>query len=135
MIVADTNTIAYFYLPTKFTSDVEKLQKIEPVWAAPALWKSEFRNILALHLRKELIDLDTAFNMMTEAEELIGDNEYFINSTSVITLTQSGYSAYDCEFISLAKSLDTKLITADKKLLRIFPEIAITAEEYIFTRP
>jgi predicted nucleic acid-binding protein len=135
LIVVDTNIIAYLYLPTIFTKDVEMLQKIQPDWAAPVLWKSEFRNILALHLRKELIELDTAFNMMTEAEELIGANEYLIDSTSVITLTQSGCSAYDCEFISLAKSLDTKLVTADKKLLRIFPEVSITAKEYILTTP
>lgn len=82
-------------------------------------------------MRKELIDI--AFNMMTEAEVLIGDNDYLIDSTSVIALTQSDCSAYDCEFISLAKSLDTNLITADKRQLQTFPEIAITTEECIFT--
>ncbi len=132
MIVVDTNTIAYLYLPTHFTDDVEKLQKSEPNWAAPSLWRSEFRNILALYLRKGLIEFDVAFNMLSEADSLIGENEFDINSISVLTLAaQSGCSVYDCEFISLAKALNTKLITADKKLLCIFPEIAISARDYI----
>jgi predicted nucleic acid-binding protein len=45
VIVVDTNTIAYFYLPTNYTDEVEKLFSIAPQWAAPMLWRSEFRNI------------------------------------------------------------------------------------------
>lgn len=132
MIVVDTNTIAYLYLPTEFTSDIEKLLETESDWAAPLLWRSEFRNILALYMRKELIEFDTACTMQSEAETLIGENEFSIDSFSVLTLAlQSGYSAYDCEFVSLAKTLDTKLITSDKKLLKAFPDIAITANEYL----
>lgn len=48
---------------------------------------------------------------------------------------ESGCSAYDCEFVSIAKSLDTALITADKKLIAAFPSIAMTAKEYVATRP
>ncbi|XSG85105.1 MAG: hypothetical protein ACPW60_15475 [Methylohalobius sp. ZOD2] len=52
MIAVDTNVIAYFYLPTEYTPLAEKLLMQEPVWAAPTLWRSEFRNVLALYLRK-----------------------------------------------------------------------------------
>lgn len=50
MIVVDTNTIAYLYLPTEFTSSVEELLEKGPQWAAPTLWRSELRNILTLYL-------------------------------------------------------------------------------------
>jgi predicted nucleic acid-binding protein len=43
----------------------------------------------------------------------------------------SGCSAYDCEFVSLAQSLRVKLITGDKKLLQVFPEVAMTATQYL----
>jgi predicted nucleic acid-binding protein len=136
MIVVDTNTIAYLYLPTEYTPDVEQLLKAESQWAAPLLWRSEFRNILALYLRKGLIDFDTACNMQSEAEALIGDNEFNIDSISVLTLaSQSGCSAYDCEFVSLAKTFDTKFITADKKLLKTFPNIAISAHNFLVSLP
>ncbi|MCU7921395.1 MAG: type II toxin-antitoxin system VapC family toxin [Candidatus Thiodiazotropha sp. (ex Dulcina madagascariensis)] len=136
MIVVDTNTIAYLYLPTEFTASIEKLLDAEAHWAAPLLWRSEFRNILALYLRKGLIEYGTACGIQAQAEDLIGENEFNIDSVSVLTLASaSDCSAYDCEFVSLAKALDTKLITADKKLRKSFPEIAITAHDYLSTSP
>ncbi|MGD8589570.1 MAG: type II toxin-antitoxin system VapC family toxin [Chromatiales bacterium] len=132
MIVVDTSTIAYLYLPTEYTPDIEQLLKAESQWAAPLLWRSEFRNILALYLRKGLIEFDIAYNMQSEAEALMGDNEFNIDSISVLILaSQSGCSAYDCEFVSLAKTLDTKFITTDKKLLKAFPDIAISAHNFL----
>jgi len=38
-------------------------------------------------------------------------------------------SAYDCEFVALAKRLNTKLVTADKKILKEFSGIAVTLNE------
>jgi len=134
MIVADTNTIAYLYLPTAQTDDVVSLLHKDPLWIAPLLWRSEFQNVLALYVRKGIIDLSTAIAMQSQAEQQLAENEYSVNSTDVLTLaSESGCSAYDCEFISLAKSLNLKLITSDKKLIQIFPEIAMTAGDYLRT--
>lgn len=47
MIVVDSNVIAYLYLQGEHTAAAERLLLHEPDWAAPALWRSEFRNILA----------------------------------------------------------------------------------------
>lgn len=70
--------------------------------------------------------------MQSAAEQVLANNEYQVDSVSVLTLTaESGCSAYDCESISLAKSLNVKLITADKKLLNTFPEIATSAKNYL----
>ncbi|MES9992379.1 MAG: type II toxin-antitoxin system VapC family toxin [Candidatus Thiodiazotropha sp.] len=136
MIVVDTNTIAYLYLPTRYTTDVEALLERDSHWIAPLLWRSEFRNILALYIRKNLIDLDTAQQMQAQAEKQLAGNKYSFNSTTVLTLAEeSGCSAYDCEFISIAKSLNSKFITADKKLISLFPDIAMTAKSYLATAP
>tara|TARA_R110000787_G_scaffold121963_2_gene232864 strand:+ start:1017 stop:1427 length:411 start_codon:yes stop_codon:yes gene_type:complete len=132
MIVADTNTIAYLYLPTQWTDDVVSLLHKDPHWISPLLWRSEFRNVLALYVRKSVIDLSTAVAMQTQAEKQLADNEYTVDSMDVLTLAnETGCSAYDCEFVSLAKSLNLKLITGDRKLLQTFPGIAITAADYI----
>ena len=136
MIVADTNTIAYLYLPTAQTDDVVSLLHKDPHWVAPLLWRSEFRNVLALYVRKGIVDLNTAIAMQTQAEQQFADNEYTVNSLDVLTLaSESGCSAYDCEFVSLAISLNIKLITGDKKLIQLFQGIAITAGDYLRTEP
>lgn len=136
MIVVDTHTVAYLYLPTDYTGDVEQLLASDPHWVAPSLWRSGFRNILALYLRRNILDLETAYHVQAQAEALLIRNEFEVDSVSVLALAnESGCTAYDCEFVSLAKSLNTKLITADKKLLAAFPEIAISAKHHIAGLP
>ncbi len=100
MIIADTNIISYLLLPTIYTDSVEKLYEIDPDWSAPILWKSEFRNVMALYLRKKIITLDKAIQLQDAAESIIIQNEYDISSSQVLALIdKSDCSAYDCEFI------------------------------------
>jgi len=55
------------------------------------------------------------------------ENEYKINYAQVLYLAQSsGCSAYDCEFVNLAKDLGVSLITEDKKILKNFSETAMS---------
>ena len=130
MIVVDTNVIAYLYLPGEFTRYAEKRLEHDPEWAAPALWRSELRNVLALYLRKKLLTFDQAFSIQTQAEALLAGNEFQIDSYETLRLAESSRcSAYDCEFIALAKRLGVSLVTTDKKLLKAFPDITVGLDE------
>jgi len=126
MIVVDTNIISYFYLPTEKTTEVERLLIQNPEWAVPILWRSEFRNVLGLYLRKELLTFDQAYAIVGEAEMLLWDKEFEVASFDVLRLVEkSGCSAYDGEFVALAMQLETVLVTADQKLIKAFPKTAI----------
>ena len=123
MIVVDTNVLASFYLPGPHTTRVLNLYKAEPAWAAPVLWRSEFRNTLAGYLRRRLITFDQACSIQSEAERLMAGAEYEVESRSVLALVRdSRCSAYDCEFVALATQLDTRLFTMDQQLIKAFPE-------------
>ena len=126
MIVVDSNVVAYLYLPGEYTANAETLLKQEPEWAAPVLWRSEFRNILAGYLRRQTLTFQQACNLQNEAEHLLAETESEVDSETVLALVRdSDCSAYDCEFIALAIKLNTKLVTMDKKLLKAFPERAV----------
>ena len=132
MIIADTNIISYLLLPTSYTDSVENLYKTDPDWAAPILWKSEFRNVMALYLRKKVITLEKAMQLQDTAESIIVQNEFDVSSSQVLALIDgSNCSSYDCEFVSLALHFDTKLVTQDKKLLKEFPSTAISVSDYL----
>jgi predicted nucleic acid-binding protein len=132
VIVIDTNIIAYLYLPTKYTERAEKLLIKDPVWSAPYLWRSEFRNVLALYLRKGVISLEQAVQIQTEAESLMDGNEFEINSIDILKLVRdSTCSAYDCEFIALAQDLETTLVTVDKKVIKEFPDTATSLQLFL----
>jgi len=126
LIVVDSNVVAYLYLPGEHTAAAEQLLEREPEWAAPVLWRSEFRNILAGYLRRRMLTFEQACSLQTEAEALLAGSEFDVESQVVLELLRdSDCSAYDCEFIALAKRLETKLVTVDEKLLRAFPKHAI----------
>ena len=126
MIVVDTNVLAYLYLPGEHTASAEALLEHEPDWAAPVLWRSEFRNILAGYMRRGSLTLEQACGLQREAESLLAGSEFEVDSLGVLELVRdSDCSAYDCEFISLALRLETRLVTMDKKLLRAFPKRAV----------
>jgi predicted nucleic acid-binding protein len=126
MIVVDSNVLAYLYLPGEYSTAAEALLEQDSDWAAPILWRSEFRNILAGYMRRKAITFEQANGLQREAESLLEGAEFELESHAVLELVRdSDCSAYDCEFIALAMKLDTKLVTMDKKLLRAFPKRAI----------
>ena len=132
MIVVDTNIISYLFIEGDNTSKAEEAFKKDPEWAAPILWRSEFRNVLAFYIRNQNLELAKAIKIMNEAAHLMNENEYDVTSLDVLKLAEkSGCSAYDCEYIALAQGLEIKLVTSDKKLLNAFPEDAVSLENYI----
>ncbi len=134
MIVVDTNIISYFYLNSKYSKIAEQTFKKDPVWSAPILWRSEFRNVLTFYLRKKIITLSEAIDIFECAEEFLKENEYEINSMQVLSLSHSsGCSAYDCEFVNLAKDLGALLVTQDKRILHNFQETAISMSQFLET--
>ncbi len=132
MIVADTNIISYLLLPTSYSDTVDALYKVDSEWVAPTMWKSEFRNVLALYLRKKLITFETALRLQETAESIMENNEFDIPSSQVLALVnKSSCSSYDCEFVALAQHLNISLVTQDKKVLKEFPSLAISATTFI----
>jgi predicted nucleic acid-binding protein len=132
MIVVDTNIIAYLFLEGEFSTYAEDLLLKDTQWAAPILWRSEFRNVLAHYLRKEILSLEESQEIIFEAMTLLQGREYEVASFQVLSLVSScECSAYDCEFVALAQDLETHLITVDKKILSEFPSLAYDLVAYV----
>lgn len=132
MIVAYTNIISYLLLPTPHSNSVDNLYKLDPEWFAPTLWKSEFCNVLALYLRKEIITFEKALQLQETAESIMASNEFDVPSAQVLALVaKSNCSSYDCEFVALAQYLNIQLVTQDKQILREFSSIAISVVDFI----
>ncbi|OAI19145.1 DNA-binding protein [Methylomonas koyamae] len=117
MSLATTNIISYLFLPTNYSEKASQLFQVDPDWAAPELWRSEFRNVLTLYIRQNMLSLTEALAFQDEAESLMADREFSLPSVAVMNLVASSTcSAYDCEFVVLARQLSVKLLTQDKKL-------------------
>lgn len=135
MIVVDTNILAGHCLPGPLNGKTEVLLQSEPEWAAPTLWRSEFRNVLCGYLRRGLIDEQQAGEIMADATDALKGGEHAVADRAVLALVnKSDCSAYDCEFVALAAALDTVFVTEDKQVRRAFPDRCRSLDEFIRQR-
>jgi predicted nucleic acid-binding protein len=131
MIVADTNVIAYLFIPGVHTRLAENALRQDQEWATPFLWRSEFRNVLAGYIRRKLMPFDIAVQIMEQAEGLLKRLEYSVSSFKVLELVaHSQCSAYDCEFVALAQDLNVPLITTDNQILNSFPHLTVSLKSF-----
>jgi predicted nucleic acid-binding protein len=85
--------------------------------------------VLSKYLRKSLLTFEEILLILEQAEDLLSDGEYEVPSAHIMHMVNSsGCSSYDCEFVALASYLGAPLVTADKRLLWEFPEIAKSIE-------
>ena len=104
----------------------------DPHWIAPLLWRSEFRNIVALAIRKKALTINAALEIVRGAEASFEGNEFAVSSDAVLQLVaRSNCTAYDCEFVALAHAEGVQLVTADRQILHEFPELTISLQAFL----
>ena len=132
MIVADSNLIAYLLIPGETSALADEVLLKDSDWAVPLICRSEVRNILTLYMRHEGMSLSQARRTMEKAEALWNGREYAVPSDDVLELTfHHNVTAYDGEFVVLAKQLGVALVTFDKPVRKAFPTLALGAEEFL----
>ncbi|MBI4469513.1 MAG: type II toxin-antitoxin system VapC family toxin [Acidobacteria bacterium] len=132
MIVADVNLVAYLLLGEPEVGRAQQVFEADSTWAAPLLWRSEFRSVLAAYMRQRGLGLVDAWQAHELAEGLLGGHEYTVAGERVLELVASSRcSAYDCEYVALALELDIPLVTSDRQVLRAFSRIAVSPIAFV----
>ena len=132
MIVVDTNLLVYLHVEGEHTAQAERILRKDAAWAAPLLWRSEFRNMLAGLVRGRALRIEEAVVIVRQAEQAMAGREYSAVSHEVLQLAaRSGCSAYDCEFVALAEDLGASLVTSDRRILKAFPSVAVAPARFI----
>ena len=132
MIVADSNLIAYLHLPGPKAEAADAVLLKDSEWWVPPLWKSEFRSILFAYMRTRGMDGSTAEAHWVQALDHLSFTQKEPDPASVLAkASQSNLSAYDAEFVVLAEELGVPLVTYDAQILRAFPKLALSPEDYL----
>ena len=125
--MADVNLLVYLLIEGEMSEIATAVYEADGAWVAPRLWRSEFRNVLALQLRSRRLSLPEAQELMADALVLMDDDLPEVDSNQVLQLAaQSKCTTYDVEYVALARMLGVSLVTADKQVLRAFPDTART---------
>ena len=130
MIVVDANVIVYLATGSAVSSDrARAVRQRDAHWVAPPWWRSEFRNALFGYLRRGQMTLAEASIAMVGAELALRTRR--VVSDDVLQLAaRARASAYDCEYVALARALRVPLVTADRRLAHSFPETCVSLEYF-----
>ncbi len=101
-------------------------------WIAPLVWRSEFRNVLSGYMRRSFLSFENATEIIEKAEIMMRGNEFAVTSGDVLRLAfDSQCSAYDCEFVALARDREVPLITSDTQVLSAFPSSTVSPRQFL----
>ena len=132
MIVVDTNVIHYCWVRGQNTDVAQAVRRQDPDWHAPILWRSELRNVLTAYLRRGLMSRAQVIGVLNVADQAFAESEHMVGDDLVLDVVESSaLTAYDAEFVALAGVLSVPLVTADKAVLKAFPDRALTMEAFV----
>lgn len=131
MIVVDTNLVVYLITAQDPSSRVLHIHEQDPDWIAPPILASEVRNVLVGMVRRGYVPLAEAVDMAGFAGDVLAGEYYEVSGASVLeTAVATGLTAYDAEFVVLARTLGLRLVTADGEILAKAPDVAVSLEAY-----
>lgn len=125
MIVADANVILYALTPGEHTAAArEALERADGV-AVPKLWRLEAANALTVIARRGLLTPEQATEVFARAARTFGPREHQTPPDAALGIAlTSGLSAYDAEYVALAREIGCTLVTNDARLIREAPDVA-----------
>ncbi len=126
MIVVDTNVMMNFVFGGTGGAAAAELLRRDPAWAAPVILLSELRNALVGVVRRGVATSEQVKAMGDDAAQVLGSRIVGVPGGLVIdTALACGLTAYDAEFVAVARVLDTRLVTLDREILRSAPDVAV----------
>lgn len=130
MIVADSTLVAGFVFPEdSFHQVARAVREKDGDWRCPELIFSEVRSV-GLKSRTRKIPLDTIIARCNLAANAV--SVYRMHNHSVLSVAEAGgLWVYDAEYVALARQLAVTLVTCDAEVLKKFPALALSPEQFL----
>lgn len=117
MIVVDATVLAHLYLGGAHTAQARALLLHDPDWVAPRVWRTAFRELLALYRRRGELGFTEALQLAEAAERQLRGAEFEVEAAQVLDEAErTGRCAMDAEHVALARELRVRFVTADREL-------------------
>lgn len=93
-------------------------------WRLPPLWRHEYLNVLATLTREGHATMIEAQELWRQAVQRLAGGEQPPDMEAALEIAaENRISAYDAQYISLARQLQTVCVTQDRRLLNAFPAL------------
>jgi predicted nucleic acid-binding protein len=132
MIVVDVNIVAYLLIKGEKTDFARTLWEIENDWHLPGLWIHEFLNLLATSERAGHLKLNRCLEVLEEAWALFDSKTHVVDPGETLRLAaRYRLTAYDAQYLALAQSMQTWLVSEDGKLRRAVPQCVRSMRSFL----
>jgi predicted nucleic acid-binding protein len=132
MIVVDANTIIYLVRESPLTSLAREVYARDSDWVVPHLWEAEVLNGLMREKRAGRIGMEDAVLAASNAAGLLSHKVRACDRTAVLrTAGESGLTAYDAYYVTLARSLSVVLVTEDGRIKKNCPDVARSLKGFL----
>ena len=132
MIVVDTNVMVRLVVGGADGTAAALLLEQDPEWAAPSILMSELHNVLLGFVRRGAMTSDQAKAMSADAAMVLGDRIASVPGQEVLDIAlECGLTAYDAEFVALARTLGVPLATLDNAILRSATDVAVSPQKLV----
>lgn len=136
MIVVDTNILVYAIVNGPQTASVHQVLAWDSDWAAPDIWRIEFVSAVTTLVRGRAISASDAESAIIDADRLMFSRDFSVNPVETFRAAQTyDLSAYDAQFVTLARNFGIRLLTADRRVLRNASSIAISPADFLTSAP
>jgi predicted nucleic acid-binding protein len=132
VIIVDTDILAYCLIQGVRTEKAHALQKIDPDWRAPQLWRAEFVSVVNKYLKGKIISLVQAHEILAAAGKSFGGIDMGVDMAAVLSIAAAtGASTYDAHFLALAQRTGRPLITGEKRHPGAPHGLAMNIEDFL----
>jgi len=132
MIVVDVNVLAYSLIEGDRTGEAIKVQEADPDWRLPPVWRHEFANVLVTYVRQGGMPERRANDLYESAVASYGPREITPEPASVFKLAiGKRLSAYDAQYVALARQLSVPCVSEDAGILRAVPDWTCSMREFV----
>jgi predicted nucleic acid-binding protein len=132
VILVDTNVLFSLVVDSDLSQAAVRLHEQDDDWRSEFHALVELTNVLARYIRNGKMTAEEGRLALAAAEDFMDGNLYSVAHADALELTfGSQVSAYDARFLAAAISLQTKLVTEDRKLRNAAPELTCSLEDAI----
>ena len=132
MIVVDANVVAHFFIEGSKSALARQVRECDPHWIVPEIWRHEFLNILVTSCLFAKMPQETAERIWRDAEDLLRGSIYGPDMKGVLSAAiDRSTTAYDAEYVVLAKARGILCVTEDGPLRKAFPETTVSMAAFL----
>jgi predicted nucleic acid-binding protein len=122
MLAVDVNVVAYLLIAGEHSAAARALWAADPDWRLPPLWHYEFLNILTTLGRTQRSPHTELVDAWRTSQALLAGADTEPDAETVLTIAlEHGLSAYDAQYVAVARQLGCILVTEDGKLRQALP--------------